>query len=56
MSEKIDFVEKPASFVSIEKLSGSKNAETFELDYFYVKTNQKEKLKFTKLNFDNYQN
>ena len=56
MSERIDFVEKPTSFVSIEKLSELKNAETFELDHFYLKTNRKKKLKFTKLNFDNYQN
>ena len=56
MSGRIDFVEGPASFVSIEKLSESKNAETFGLDHSYVKTNRKKELKFTKLNFDNYQN
>ena len=56
MSEKIDFVEKPTSFVSIEKLFESKNAETFEFDHFYVKANRKKKLKFIKLNIDNYQN
>ena len=56
MSGRIDFVEKSTSSVSIEKLSESKNAETFELDHFYVKTNRKRKLKFIKLNSDNYQN
>ena len=56
MSEKIDFVEKSTSFVSIEKLFESKNAEISEFDHFYVKANRKKELKIIKLNFDNYQN
>ena len=38
MSKKINFVEKSTSFVLIEKLSESKNIETFKLNQFYVKT------------------
>ena len=43
MSGRIDFVEESALFVSIEELFGSKNAETFEFDHFYVKANWKKK-------------
>ena len=56
MSGRIDSAGGPASPVSIEGLSGSENAEAFELDHSYVKANRKGELKFTKLNFDNYQN
>ena len=51
MSEKIDFVEKSTLFVSITKASESE----IVIDDQYKKINRKNKIKFIKLNSDNYQ-
>ena len=52
MTEKINFVEKSTTFISITK--------TFEseivIDDQYKKINQKNEIKFIKLNSNNYQN
>ena len=52
MSEKIDFVEKSTTFVSIAKASESE----IVIDDQYRKVNKKNEIKFIKLNSDNYQN
>ena len=52
ITERIDFVEKSTIFVSIAKTSESETV----IDDQYKKINRKNKIKFIKLNSDNYQN